>query len=135
MEWSEIAFNCINALVNLLIIPVIGILGKYALDLIDKKLKNEKARKYAAIAANVVSDVVTSVSQVYVDNLKKENVFDEAAQKAAFDLALSTAKQILSDEVMNALSELYGDVDEWLTAQIEASVRNQKSGIPVFDGE
>jgi hypothetical protein len=61
-----------------------------------------------------------------VDTLKKEGRFDEAAQKVAFQMTLETIMSTLTDEAIEYLTNIYGDLTAFITAKIEAEVKAQK---------
>ena len=65
--------------------------------------------------------------QVYVESLKKQGKFDEAAQEEAKNKAVETAKALISEESKNAIILLYNDFDVYLDANIEALVNANKS--------
>jgi hypothetical protein len=58
-----------------------------------------------------------------VDTLKKEGRFDEAAQKVAFQMTLETIMSTLTDEAIEYLTNIYGDLTAFITAKIEAEVK------------
>lgn len=58
--------------------------------------------------------------------VEKNGSFDAAAQSEAFEKAKSTALKMLGDAAKKTLAEIFGDVDEYLSAQIESEVKNIK---------
>lgn len=80
---------------------------------------------------DAVATAVTFTSQTFVDTLKKNGLFNEAAQKEALQKSLDKALSLLSESAKKALNEIYGDLNEYLTSKIEAEVRNQKPVSPV----
>lgn len=78
-------------------------------------------------AATAVFNAVSEVNQRYVDSLKEQDKFDEAAQQRAFKDALDTAKKSLTNETILFIKETFGDVDAYLTPLIESNVRTQKT--------
>jgi len=64
---------------------------------------------------------------IYVDTLKKSGSFNKDAQ----DIALSKAKDIalsqLSTETIKFIENSYGDINNWLTIQIEATISTLKN--------
>ena len=71
---------------------------------------------------------VTSTFQTYVDSLKKQGKFDEEAQKTAFNTAKNTALLLLTQDMRNAITTVYGDFDTWLAKTIEQLVLANKEG-------
>lgn len=93
---------------------------------IEKVLDNETAAHYIGMAGAAVAQSVAYVAQTYADELKKTGTFDKEAQQQAFKIAKARAVQILGPVVMQALGEIYGDVDLWITTKIEQACREAK---------
>lgn len=94
---------------------------------ISSKIDNEKTEKYLTGATTVVLDAVKCVFQTYVDTLKKEGSFDKDAQLTALNKAKSIVLAQLRGDVMDFIQANFGDVDTWITTQIEASINTLKS--------
>lgn len=75
---------------------------------------------------DTISTAVSSTNQTYVDALKSAGQFSLAAQKEALQKSLDTALSILSTAAQEFITETYGDLEQYLTARIEAEVRTQK---------
>lgn len=125
-----------NLVYNLLlvIIPVLAIfIGnaiKYGTNLMQTKNKKETGEiinKYIDIANKIVIDVVDYVAQTFVDSLKKEGKFDLDAQRAAYEEAENRILELLTPELKKVIDSIYGDVDIWLSTQIEAEVKRRKT--------
>lgn len=105
--------------------------GIYQLAAIGKQyVKTAYGQRCLDEVAQAAVNAVESVNQTYVDALKEQNVFDEAAQKEAFNMAMEAAKASLSASAKQFVEENIGDLTEYLTTLIEAQVRSQK-GISV----
>lgn len=120
-------------IVEVCVIPLLGILTKYLVDFLSAKrdeLKvktdNETAQKYTDMIYNTVVDCVIATNQTYVDSLKKSGSFDEAAQKEAFNRTMSAVMAILSEDAKEYISEATGDVNTYLTQLIESEVNKRK---------
>lgn len=120
-------------IVEVCVIPLLGILTKYLVDFLSAKrdeLKaktdNETAQKYTDMIYNTVVDCVIATNQTYVDSLKKSGSFDEAAQKEAFNRTMSAVMTILSEDAKEYISEVTGDVNTYLTQLIESEVNKRK---------
>ena len=94
----------------------------------SEKIENEKVRGYVNDAVKAVMTAVTSTFQTYVDSLKKQGKFDREAQKVAFNTARDTALLMLTQDMRDAVTTLYGDFDTWLTKTIEQLVLANKEG-------
>lgn len=88
--------------------------------------ENGTAAAYITQIADAVSTAVTATSQTYVDTLKANAAFNSDQQKAALQKALEAAQTSLSKSVLEFIESAYGDITAYLTAKIEAEVRNQK---------
>lgn len=115
------------------IIPLLGVLTAYLVKYIQVKsneitLKsdNELVDKYTAMLADTISACVLATNQTYVESLKKQGAFNAEAQKVAFNMTLEAVMNILSEEAKEYLSEAFGDLNSYITSQIEASVNVNK---------
>lgn len=95
-------------------------------DELQQRTDNETAAHYIGMAGEAVAQSVAYVAQTYADELKKAGTFDKEAQQQAFEIAKARAKQILGPAVMQALGEIYGNVDVWITTKIEQVCREAK---------
>lgn len=96
---------------------------------IEEQIDNETAAKYIEMANDAISASVLYVSQVYVETLKKQNAFTKEAQIEAFNMAKERVLDILSDTCVNALNEIYGDLDKYMQAKIEEVIYESKKPI------
>ena len=117
---NEILLNVLSCIVTAVIIPLITLLGSKLIKWISSKIDNEKTSKYIAEATTIVLDAVKCVFQTYVEALKKEGNFGKDAQL----IALNKAK---SEDIKNYIKTNFGDVDTWITTQIEASINTLKT--------
>lgn len=120
MDWEAVLAEVIETVSRI----VITICIPYALNLIRKKLHNEKVNKYIDRAENVVLQCVDYVSQTYVDGLKAEGKFGEEQQKIAFDMSKNYIMKMLDSNAKEAVIEVFGDLEIWAKTMIESSVRN-----------
>ena len=91
---------------------------------------NMTIKAFLAEAADAVSTAVTYTSQTFVDALKKEGIFNKDKQQEALKKSLDKAISLLSEPAKNALTDIYGDLEAYLTSKIEAEVRSQKTLVP-----
>lgn len=129
MDWLELLYDIFEVCV----IPLLGVLTVYAVKFIKVKSEeiqllseNELIDKYVGIAADTISACVLATNQTYVDTLKAQGKFDAEAQKEAFQKTADAVKTLLSDEAKAILSEAFGDLEVYITTQIEASVKFNK---------
>jgi uncharacterized protein YsxB (DUF464 family) len=125
-----------DVIMTAVIIPLLTVATGYLVAFIKKKIaelevkiNSQKANKYLDIAEDAVCTAVTAVSQTYVDALKNNSQFDQAAQQEAFNRAKDKAIAIMGTAAQQALKEMYTDFDAWLDNKIEYYVNVSKSPI------
>ncbi len=126
----------ISQLMNIVIIPLLGILTTYVVKLVNAKINeisstkdNELEQKYLNMLNETITKCVIATTQTYVETLKKEGKFDKAAQEIAFNKTYTAVLAILSDEAKKYLTEAVGDLNLYITQQIEAEVKLTKTKI------
>lgn len=129
MDWIEI----LNKVFNICIFPLIGILTVFLVQIIKTKIEDIKAQsqnelmnKYIDLLGQTITDCVIATNQTYVNALKDENVFDAEAQKEAFRRTYEAVMGILSDDAVEYLEAVYGDLSEYITQKIEAEVNKNR---------
>lgn len=122
-----------NLIETLVLAPLIIAISSFLIALIrqqtskiEEKIKDEKAKRMLEIAENVVSQAVATVSQTYVDGLKKDGIFDTDAQKEAFEMSKDKIYKLLTTDTLQAVQNNYGDVDEWIVTKIEETINKSK---------
>jgi hypothetical protein len=125
------------------IIPLLGILTAYAVaylkakkeeilaKIVTNKTQEEKElmSKYLDMVEKTVTNCVMTTNQTYVDSLKQEGKFDADAQKIAFDRTLDAVLAILSEDAKIYLTQIFGDLNVYLTNLIESQVKINKASI------
>ena len=114
-------------LVTAVVIPVISLLGAKLVSWLSTKIKNEKANKMIKTATEIVVSAVKTVFQTYVDALKKEGKFDKDSQMLALTKAKDIALSQMTKDVKEFIQTNYGELDLWLTTQIEATINTLKT--------
>ena len=129
MNWTEI----LQEIIQVCVIPVMGVLTTYLVILIKNKTKqitdktnSDLADKYINMLSDTIQTCVIATNQTYVNNLKKENMFNAEAQKTALSMTADTVKQILSADAQEYLSSTYGDLNALIMQKIEAEVVKNK---------
>lgn len=94
----------------------------------EKEIKdNDLLNQYIDMVQQIVYNVVLTVTQTYVESLKKNGKFDDVAQAEAKSMALNMAKELISEEARNAVIIVYSDFDSYLSALIESYVKQTKT--------
>ena len=129
MDW----LNLLTQIFEVCIIPLLGILTTYIVKYIQvksaeitEKTDNAIIDKYTVMLADTISACVLATNQTYVETLKKQGSFDAEAQKIAFNMTLNAVMEILSEDAKKYLTEAFGDLNAYITSQIEASVNMNK---------
>lgn len=130
---SDNMLQMISEIINVCVIPLLGVLVTYLVKYINSKSKeleaqvdNDTAKKYINMLTKTITDCVIATNQTYVESLKAQGKFDAEAQKKAFEMTLSAVQGLLTEEAKTYLAELYGDLDAYITTQIEATVNKNK---------
>lgn len=123
----------INQIVQVCLIPLLGILTKFLIDYLSAKrdeLKaktdSEVAKKYTDMVYRTVVNCVIATNQTYVESLKKENAFTKEAQEEAFNRTMNAVLAVLSQDAKDYITNATGDLQMYLTQLIEAQVNSQK---------
>ena len=124
---NQILLNVLATVVTCIILPLISFLGVKLTQWLNTKIKDEKGQKLFDTAVDIVINAVRSVFQTYVESLKNSGNFNADAQKIAFNLAKSIVLKQLSDDAKQYIATNYGDLEEWIRNQIEASIYKLKN--------
>lgn len=124
---NEILINIISVLITAVILPLISIAGTQLVKFINSKIKNNEVSKQLTTATTIVTNAVRAVFQTYVESLKATGSFDAHSQNIALTKAKEIALKQMTDETKKFIEENYGDISNWLTIQIEATINLLKS--------
>lgn len=128
-----------NVLENICYILISGCgiaLARYLCVLVNKKVdelqvnteikEHEKLNQYINSAQEAISNAVLTVTQTYVESLKKSGNFTKEAQIEAKNRATTIAKELITEECKNAIIIVYADFDKFLDSTIESLVQLNK---------
>jgi hypothetical protein len=119
---NEILLNVLSVLLTAVILPLISIAGTQLIKFINSKIKNNELAKQVTTATSIVTNAVRVVFQTYVDALKKSGSFDNDAQAEALTRAKNIALSQITEDTKSYIEDNYGDFNNWLTIQIEATI-------------
>lgn len=125
MDWTQIVI----ILIQLVIAPLIIWGVKEGVGYLKTKAKNEKLAGYIDRAEDAILTAVEETQQIFVDAIKGTSGWDQAAMEQAFQQSLTRSKQIMGEAVYAGLTEAVDDVNAWITAKINQSVRITKSQV------
>lgn len=123
---NQILLNILAAVTTCIILPLISFLGIKLSQWLSTKIKDEKAAKLLTQATEIVVTAVKSVFQTYVESLKNSGTFDKTAQLEALNKAKAIVTSELTVELKDFIVANYGDLEGWITNQIEASIYKLK---------
>lgn len=124
---NEIILNIISVVVTAVILPLISYAGARLIAWLNAKIKDENAKQQLTVATDIVMNAVRSVFQTYVETLKKNGTFDKERQKVALIKAKDDALAQMSDEIKDYITKNYGDLETWITTQIESTINILKN--------
>lgn len=133
----------LSSIFEVCIIPLLGVLTAFAVAFLKakkeeilakiatNKSQEEKdlAAKYLDMVEKTVANCVMATTQTYVDSLKQEGKFDADAQKVAFNKTMNAVLAILTDDAKDYLTQIFGDLNIYLTNLIESQVKINKDMI------
>lgn len=124
---NEVLINIISVLVTAVVLPLISFAGTKLISWLNTKVKDENARLQLTVATNIVKNAVLTVFQTYVDSLKASGTFNAQAQSTALLKAKEIALSQMTAEIKEYIINNYGDLETWLTTQIEATIKLLKN--------
>jgi hypothetical protein len=119
---NEIIISIISVIVTSVVLPLITLGGTKLIQLINQKIKDEKTRNILTGLTTIVERAVRSVTQTYVDTLKKNGKFDQEAQLVALSLAKDEVLRELNTETRIFIETNYGSINDFVTTQIESTI-------------
>lgn len=124
---NEIILNIISVVVTAVILQLISYAGARLITWLNAKIKDENAKQQLTVATDIITNAVRSVFQTYVEALKKNGTFDKESQKVALIKAKNDALAQMSDEIKYYITKNYGDLETWITTQIESTINILKN--------
>ena len=129
MDWLAL----LSDIFEVCVLPILGVLTMYIVKFIQVKsaeitgkVDHDLADKYINMLAVTIENCVIATNQTYVETLKAAGKFDAEAQKTAFNMTKNAVMAILSEEAKKYLENAVGDLNEYITQQIEAAVNVNK---------
>jgi hypothetical protein len=128
--------NALVSLIAMILISVITVVSvrikvyfmKYLETVKSEKLRNVVSTAYDHLG-KVVEDAVLYTKQILTDDLKKEGKLDQDSVEKALTMAKNYVFSNVSLEMLNVLHSEFGDLDDLISALIEAKlgkVKNEK---------
>ena len=130
MDFEQI----LTLVITVVLVPLLTWAVKAFINFLDAKIaqvKNETIRKALNDAkeelAIAVNTAVNETAQTFVDGLKKDGAFTAEMQKQAFDKSVIRTKEIMSNAGMDIIETATGALNQLITAQIEATIKQRKN--------
>lgn len=130
---GSLILKTILDLLSIVLIGVIPVLTTKLIKFINIKItlakdkaQSDNEKRILESIQKTVETVVNYVSQTFVDALKNRNEFTPEEQTAALQMALEKTEEMLSEEAKEFIMANYGDITEWLTTIIEATIKTNK---------
>ena len=108
---SQNTLLLIREIIEVCIIPLLGVLVTYLVKYINAKsaelsakTDDALAKKYIAMLSSTITNCVIATNQTYVETLKKQGKFDAEAQKEAFNMTLNAVSKLLTDDAKELLA-------------------------------
>lgn len=124
---NQILLNVLAAVTTCIILPLISFLGIKLSQWLSTKIKDEKAKALFTKATEIVTNAVRTTFQTYVESLKNSGSFGKDEQLIALNKAKDIITSELTEELKTFISENYGDLQAWISNQIEASIYKLKN--------
>ncbi len=124
---NQILLNILAAVTTCIILPLISFLGIKLSQWLSTKIKDEKAKALFTKAVDIVTNAVRVTFQTYVESLKNSGSFGKDEQLIALNKAKDIITSELTEELKAFISENYGDLQAWISNQIEASIYKLKN--------
>lgn len=133
MEWNVVLICVVVSIV----VPIIAGLLAWGISvlkkLVNEKIDNATLREILNDGLTVIENSVKYTYQTYVEGMKDKDIFDEAAQKQALQMAKDKALSMLSEGFINMIKDMYGDVNNWLETNIESTIYTLKNSNKTVD--
>lgn len=122
MTWNDVLITVVSGLVGIAFTVASAILVPMLVAWLKTKTNNEVITKAIERAGDIIIKAANTTTQTYVEALKDAGEFDAEAQKTAFNMTMTSVLTLLNDETKQAIIDTYGDLEKWLTTEIEAAV-------------
>ena len=118
--------NIIYSVISIIATGIASLIVAKVSQWLNAKIKDKKLAEAMTQILSIAENCVKEVFQTFVDSLKKEGMFDEEAQKEAFNKCKEKIKSQLSIELIQFIQDNFGDVESYITSLIESTIFNLK---------
>ena len=124
---NQILLNILAAVTTCIILPLISFLGIKLSQWLSTKIKDGKAAALFTKAVDIVTNAVRITFQTYVESLKNSGSFGKEEQLIAFEKAKAIITSELTEDLKTFIVQNYGDLQTWISNQIEATIYKLKN--------
>lgn len=124
---SQEILNIVLSTVSIVVTALLSFGVKTLISWLETKITDKKMLTHLKQITTIVADAVRSVYQSFVETLKTNGKFDATAQKQAKERALTIINSQLTPELKDYIVKNYGDMQEWLSMQIESTLYTLKN--------
>ena len=118
--------NIIYSVISIVATGIASLIVAMVSKWLNEKIKDKKLAENLSKILIIAENCVKEITQTFVDSLKKEGMFDEEAQKEAFNKCKEKIKSQLSIELIQFIQDNFGDVESYITSLIESTIFNLK---------
>lgn len=94
---------------------------------LNSKIKDQKLKTFMTKFTELVSSCVNALTQTTVDELKKAGKFDKEAAENIKAECIKLIGGQLSEDMKKFIEENFGDVEEYISTQIENFIYTSKN--------
>lgn len=123
---SQEVFKLILSAIGLILTGLAGWVTTMLTSWLNTKIKDKKMAQHATAITTIVMSSVQIVFQTFVDSLKKSGEFDMVAAKEAKDRCIKIIKTQLTPELMDYIQANFGEIEEYISNQVEAMIYQLK---------
>ncbi len=130
MDWTEILIALITAVIG----PAILLLSNSGIKYLKAKaeaVSNAEARNLLQNSLyeleSAVGIAVTEVQETFVKAIRESGNFNAEIGKEALKKSINRVKEIGSDLALQVVDDATGNLDAWITSQIEAYIASLKT--------
>lgn len=101
-------------------------LTSYLVGLISSKVKDQKLQSFLVKATEITMACVNSLNQTVVADMKTAGTFDAASAAKVKENCIKLIEDQLAPDMIKFIQENFGDVETYLSTQIESLVFKSK---------
>lgn len=121
----EIFSNIVMVLMSLMLL-VIGRLALQKIRDMKQKTTNDSVRNLLEKFEYIIKLCVESTNQTFVDDLKKQNLFDDEKKQEAFMQTFEAVQLMLTDSDKQQIMNEFGDPSTFIKTSVENYIKENK---------